>query len=227
MMTQPQPNQTPSPSHQNSRPLIVGICGGIASGKSVVTNQLEKLGAAVICADKIGHHVLREPEVIQTLLDHFGQEILSSDEPGQLSRAAIAVRVFGTSEAAEENRTFLNSVTHPRIRQRIHDQLNQLCESTAPPPAIVLDVPLLYESGWAAECDEIIFVRTPLEQRIQRAANRNWTPEQFAAREKSQMPLTEKEKRSSVILDNAGTLEEFQTKLAAWYSKRLNQNNAQ
>lgn len=226
-MTQPQPTQNQQLAHPIRSPLVIGICGGIASGKSVVTSQLEKLGAAVIYADQIGHQVLREPEVIRVLIERFGDTILSVDEPGELSRAAIANLVFGKSEIAEQNRTFLNSITHPRIRQIIREQLLQLRSAPTPPRSIVLDVPLLFESGWYTECNEIIFVRSPLEQRIQRAASRGWNLEQFTARENSQLSLAEKEKRSSVILNNAGTLMEFQTQIAEWYTKRLNPSPAQ
>lgn len=218
-MTQPQPIQSSLQSRSAKSPLIIGVCGGIASGKSVVTDQLEQLGAAVVHADQIGHAVLRDPEVVELLLNHFGNEIRSSDDPSQLSRASIAAQVFGDSETAKANRRFLESVTHPRIRQIIHLQLKQLRESYSPPVAIVLDVPLLFESGWHAECDQIIFVDAPWNDRLQRALKRGWTAEQLKAREQAQLSLNEKEKRSSVTLTNAGTLNEFQNQIAEWFRR--------
>jgi len=200
--------------------LVIGVCGGVASGKSVVTLQLAKLGAAVIHADQLGHEVLRDPEVVRLLLERFGQEIRSREEPNQLSRAAIAAIVFGSSETAQAHRAFLEAVTHPRIRQKIRHQLKQFREHFKPPPAIVLDVPLLFESGWHTECDEIIFVQAPYAKRLQRATQRGWQIEQFHAREAAQMPLTEKEKRSSVVLENTGTLEEFQNRISEWFLQR-------
>lgn len=219
-MTQPQAQQSLKLSPPAHTPLVIGVCGGVASGKSVVTQQLAKLGAAVIHADQIGHAVLRDPEVIRLLLEHFGQEIRSREEPNQLSRAAIAAIVFGASETAQAQRAFLESVTHPRIRQLIRQQLKQLREQKNPPPAIVLDVPLLFESGWHTECDEIIFVQAPYAERLQRATERGWQIEQFHAREAAQLDLAEKEKRSSVILDNTGTLDEFQNRISEWFLKR-------
>lgn len=216
-MTQPQPTQYPNFNPTTHSPLVIGVCGGIASGKSVVTQQLEQLGAAVIHADQIGHAVLRDPQVIDLLLNHFGNDIRAIDHHDQLSRSAIAARVFGDSETAKQNRQYLESVTHPRIRQIIRSQLQQLRQTPTPPPAIVLDVPLLFESGWHLECNEIIFVNTPWNQRLQRALQRGWTAEQFKAREEAQMPLHEKEKRSSVTLQNTGTLNDFQTLITRWF----------
>jgi len=219
-MTQPQSQPSVESNQPPHTPLVIGVCGGVASGKSVVTQQLAKLGAAVIHADQIGHAVLRDPEVIHLLLEHFGQEIRSREEPNQLSRAAIAAIVFGSSETAQAHRDFLESVTHPRIRQSIRDQLKQFRQHNTPPPAIVLDVPLLFESGWYTECDEIIFVQAPYAERLQRATERGWQIEQFHAREAAQLDLAEKEKRSSVILYNTGTLAEFQNRISDWFLKR-------
>lgn len=224
-MNESQPNPKPDhpPTHQ--RPLVIGICGGIASGKSVVTLQLEQLGAAVIHADQMGHQVLKDPEVIDTLVKYFGDEIRSAEEPSQLSRSAIAAKVFGTSDSAQKNRKFLEAVTHPRIRQSIHQQLQELRQLRSPPTAIVLDVPLLFESGWYTECDEVIFVQAPFTDRLKRAAMRGWTEEQFRAREAAQLSLVEKEKRSSVIFNNSGTLAEFQTQVREWFSRKLNNDS--
>lgn len=219
-MTQPQPTQNTSHTPSTPSPLVIGICGGIASGKSVVTHQLEKLGAAVIHADQIGHAVLQDPEVIDLLLKHFGNDIRSADNPLQLSRSAIAAQVFGNSDVAQRNLQFLESVTHPRIRKTIHSQLQQLRQQPTPPSAIVLDVPLLFESGWNLECDEIIFVDTPRKDRLQRALLRGWTAEQFTAREEAQMPVPEKEKRSTVTLQNSGTLSDFQDRITLWFQQR-------
>lgn len=224
-MTQPQPTQNTSHSPSNPSPLVIGICGGIASGKSVVTHQLEKLGAAVIHADQIGHAVLQDPEVIDMLLKHFGNDIRASDNPLQLSRSAIAAHVFGDSDVAQRNLQFLESVTHPRIRQIIHSQLQQLRQQPIPPSAIVLDVPLLFESGWHLECDEIIFVDTPWKDRLQRALLRGWTEKQFTAREMAQMQVSEKEKRSTVTLQNSGTLSEFQDHITQWFQQLTAKSN--
>lgn len=216
-MTQPQPTQHSNLNPSIPSPLVIGVCGGIASGKSVVTHHLEQLGAAVIHADQIGHAVLKDPEVIDLLLKHFGNEIRSPDNQAQLSRSAIATKVFGDSPIAKSNLQFLESVTHPRIRQIIRSQLQQLRQATPPPSVIVLDVPLLFESGWHSECDEIVFVETPWNQRLQRARQRGWTEEQLMAREEAQMPVHEKEKRSSVTLQNTGTLSDFQNQITHWF----------
>lgn len=204
------------------RPLVIGICGGIASGKSVVTSQLEKLGAAVIRADLIGHQVLQLEEVRNALVDRFGSPILAP-ETMEVSRHALANLVFGDHEQAKQNRLFLEALTHPRIRQTIFETLEGWLSQATPLRAVVLDIPLLLESGYAPQCDEIIFIRTPLEQRLQHAAQRGWSESQYQARESAQMPLVEKEKRSTVIFENRGTLADLQSQVTQWFEARTGQ----
>ena len=218
-LADPTPDNAPA---SLQRPLVIGICGGIASGKSVVTGQLEKLGAAVIRADIIGHQVLQLEEVRKALIDRFGSIILAP-ETTEVSRYALANLVFGDHEQAKQNRLYLETLTHPRIRQTIYETLQRWQSQAAPPRAIVLDIPLLLESGYASQCDEIIFIRTPLEQRLQYAAQRGWNKSQYHAREAAQLPLLEKEKRSTVIFDNRGTLTDLQSQVTQWYDARTGQ----
>ena len=94
------------------KPVVVGVLGGVASGKSEVTRHLERLGALVIHADTIGHQVLEEPAVIEALTRRFGEAIM--DQPTyRIDRSKVAKLVFGTHPEAVENRRSLESIVHP------------------------------------------------------------------------------------------------------------------
>jgi|LakMenE18May11ns_1017448.scaffolds.fasta_scaffold9645362_1 dephospho-CoA kinase len=200
------------------RPKVIGLCGGIASGKSAVASELERLGAIVIRADQIGHTVLEDPEVKQQLMERFGPSILSP-ESTSLSRPAIAAIVFADNPEAPKHLKFLESVTHPSIRKRIFETLAQLRSQEQPPPAIVLDIPLLLESNWQDHCDAVLFVDTPIETRLQRAHQRGWTKEQYYSRQASQMSLEQKKKLSTDIIENHGTLADLHSTIQTWWHR--------
>jgi dephospho-CoA kinase len=183
--------------------LTLGLVGGVASGKSVVAGCFHDLGAVVLDADRAGHEVLREPDVIATLKSRWGDSIL--DARGQISRSAVAKIVFAAGNAAEKQ--FLEQLTHPRIQMRLQQQMAQAQASPSPPPAIVLDAALLFEAGWDKLCDKIIFVDSPRDLRMERAVARGWSAEQFAAREAAQLPVDEKRSRSDILIRNVKTLE--------------------
>jgi dephospho-CoA kinase len=197
--------------------LILGLVGGIASGKSVVANILRDLGAVVLDADKAGHAVLREPEIINALKARWGDSIL--DSSGQISRRAVAKIVFGQGNELE--RKFLEQLTHPRIEALLHEELNHIRNSPNPPPVVVLDAALLFEAGWDKLCDKILFVDAPRDIRLERAVARGWSTQQFAVREAAQMPLVEKAVRSHIVIRNARTLENIRDVLRLTWRHRF------
>ncbi|MFN9986229.1 MAG: dephospho-CoA kinase [Pirellula sp.] len=190
------------------RSVVVGILGGVASGKSEVTRRLEARGAHVIHADTIGHEVLRESDIRDRLIQHFGNEILSK-ETGEIDRVRVAQLVFGNAPPATENRRVLESIVHPRIRARIAERLESIQQSISPnepPKIVVLDVPLLIESGWNKRCDRILFVDTAEELRLARAIARGWTSNQFRDREAAQLPIEQKRRSATDVIDNNGSI---------------------
>jgi dephospho-CoA kinase len=190
------------------RSVVVGILGGVASGKSEVTRRLEARGAHVIHADTIGHEVLRESDIRDRLIQHFGNEILSK-ETGEIDRVRVAQLVFGNAPPATENRRVLESIVHPRIRARIAERLESIQQSISPnepPKIVVLDVPLLIESGWNKRCDRILFVDTAEELRLARAMARGWTSNQFRDREAAQLPIEQKRRSATDVIDNNGSI---------------------
>jgi dephospho-CoA kinase len=197
--------------------LILGLVGGIASGKSLVANILRDFGALVLDADQAGHYVLRDPAVIAELTQRWGKKIL--DSKGQIIRREVAKIVFAKGNEAE--RHFLEHLTHPRIEALLHQELEAIRKSPEPPPVVVLDAPLLFEAGWDKLCDQVLYVDAPRDLRLERAIARGWSAEQFAAREASQMPLEEKATRSHIVVRNARTLENIRDVLRLTWKHRL------
>jgi dephospho-CoA kinase len=184
---------------------VLGIVGGVASGKSLVSRQLQALGAAMIDADKIGHEVLRAPEVEAAVRARWGSGVF--DESGRVNRRAVAKIVFAPNSEGRAELVFLERLTHPRITARLQAELDSLL-AKGDVKAVVLDAALLFRGGWDKLCDRVLFVDAPLEQRMARAQTRGWAAADVAAREASQEPLEEKRRRSHVVIDNAGTPEE-------------------
>jgi len=197
--------------------LILGLVGGIASGKSVVANVLRDMGAVVLDADKAGHFVLREPELIAELRKRWGDGIL--DSSGQVSRRAVAKIVFAQGNEAE--RKFLERLTHPRIEALLKQELEAVRNSPEPPPVLVIDAALLFEAGWDKLCDKILFVDASRDIRLERAVARGWSAEQFAAREAAQLPPEEKRARSHIVIRNVRTLENIREVLRLTWRHRL------
>jgi dephospho-CoA kinase len=197
--------------------LVVGLIGGIGSGKSQAAQMLRDLGATVLDADAIGHQVLRQGEVIDALVRRFGERILTPQ--GEISRRDLAKIVFAPGHEAD--RRFLEQLTHPRIGQRLKEALAELEASWDPPPVVVLDAALLLEAGWDRYCDKILFIDAPRDLRLERAVARGWSAEQFSAREAAQWPLEEKRRRAQIVIRNARTLENLRQVLRLTWQHRL------
>jgi dephospho-CoA kinase len=202
---------------QDSAPssFVVGVFGGIASGKSAVARMLAGKDGVVIDADRIAREILETPGVRFELLTAFGGRVFDLD--GKPDRGVIARTVFANPGA----RAKLEAFTHPPIRAKIRAELQAARKAGV--PVIVLDVPLLLENdaghGLLAECDETVFVDATDELREARAsASRGWRPGEVARREAAQMPLSTKRARAGMVVENRGSLSELEAsveKLAA------------
>ncbi|MEQ8847612.1 dephospho-CoA kinase [Botrimarina sp.] len=168
--------------------IVFGLTGGIASGKSYVAALFGELGAVVLDADRYAHTVLAEPEVVSTLRNRWGDAVV--DSAGAVVKSELARRVFGPHAEAAAERAFLESVVHPRVRQRLESALAEA--EAAGAAAAVLDIPLLVEAGWAERCDAVCFVDTPRPVRLERARRRGWSDAEFARREAAQTDLDAK-----------------------------------
>lgn len=180
---------------------IIGLLGGVASGKSLVAEEFCRLGAGVLDADRAGHDVLREAEVKQALRNRFGDAVF--DNQGEIHRGALARRVFGTGAESRENRAFLEQLTHPRIAERLEDQAEEMAKSGA--RVAILDAAVMLRAGWNSVCDCIVFVEAPDDVRLQRAVARGWTEEEFRAREAAQESLETKRGFADQVIDNSAS----------------------
>lgn len=183
---------------------IVGILGGVASGKSLVAEEFRNLGAEVLDADQVGHAVLRDPKVVQAATQRWGDAILSDD--GQINRSAVAKIVFAPPPEGSEELTFLELLTHPRIGNRLQHLFEQT-RQTGATRVVILDAPLMLKAGWDRFCDHILFIDAPRSLRLERAKNRGWIEADFTAREAAQESLEAKRAASNHIIDNSGTIE--------------------
>ena len=201
------------------RGIIVGITGGIACGKTTVSDLLAEKGAIPINADEIGHQLLKaDSPVIGELTDAFGEEIL--EDSGDVSRKKLGAIVFNDKAARER----LNSILHPLIIERSRGQARQLV--TEDPECIVLlDAPLLIEAGAYDTVDLIVVVtasaETQLERTLERsiAQGRPLTETEVQARIDAQMPLTEKVKYANVVIENDGSVEELHQQVDALWEE--------
>ena len=179
----------------------IGLTGGIAAGKSLVSDTLAELGAWILDADAISREVV-EPGTagLKAVAEEFGEGILHPD--GSLNRAALAAEVF--ADAPKRQR--LNSILHPIIKAEMLSR-GEAIERQHPDDMIVFDVPLLIESGWQDVAEEVWLVTAPLEQRIKRIALRDGLDrEQAVQRIASQMPDEEKAKYANIIINNGGSM---------------------
>lgn len=183
---------------------MVGIVGGVGSGKSSVLRAVERLRLQIIDADRIGHAELQKSVIRDRLVQEFGIQIV--DDSGEIRRSAVAELVFGTTPECLRNRERLNGIVRPGIREEIHRQILNASQDV---DVVILDAALLLEAGWAGECDALIFIETPLVLRQKRVAiHRGWSAEQLARREASQWDLVRKRSACGFLVDNSGTLQD-------------------
>lgn len=190
---------------QPRRPVVVGIAGGIAAGKSAVADAFAAHGLLHVDADQIAREVTARPEVVEAIGRALGPGIVRPD--GTLDRQATAARVFQDPEA----RAKLEALTHPRVRQAA---LDALAAAKAQGRSVLLDVPLLFERGLVDECDQVVFVHASDASRRARAATRGWAAGELERREAAQLSLAEKRARSDFAIDNDGALDATRAQVA-------------
>ncbi len=198
---------------------ILGVVGGIGSGKTSLADEVgRRMRSRRLDGDTTGHQVLRQPDVKRQLRDLFGDDVF--DASGEVIRPAVAARVFGSGRAETEARRKLESIVHPRIRELLQQELDRL-RRRGDVELIILDAPVLLESGWASLCDAIVFVDAPREQRLARVLGRGWTAAEFDRREASQLSVEEKRCRADFVVNNSGDLAAAGEQLAAWLISRF------
>lgn len=200
------------PNNSSNKPLIVGLTGGIGSGKSAASACFAKLGVTIVDADVIAREAVQpNTPALQAIAKHFGPEILLPN--GALNRAQLRHIIFAQPEA----KTWLESLLHPLINQRLQQQLHSARSAYA-----VLASPLLLETSQHQLVDRILVIDCPPEVQIQRAAQRdNIDPAQIKAIMATQINRTERLKRADDVLHNHGDLQELEGEVAKLHQQYL------
>ncbi len=195
---------------------IVGLTGGISSGKSTVSSYLKQLKIPVIDADEVARKVV-EPnsqgaiEIRKT----FGNDVFEED--GSLNRQKLGELVFSNAE----NRQKLDELLQPLIKIMILDEIEVHRQNGE--NMIVLDLPLLFEKHYEELCEEIIVVYVPEELQLERLMKRNqYTKQEALSRIDSQLSIEEKRKRATVLLDNQGTIQQLYHQVEQWLVETKN-----
>jgi dephospho-CoA kinase len=187
--------------------LIVGLTGGVASGKTVVSQVLREEGAYIIDADQIARELVQPQQPAwNELVKVFGEEILQED--GTIHRKKLADKVF----ADLKQRELLNQILHPRIREEMDRRTKEIGQKD-PEAIVVIDAPLLVERGEHHEMDKLIVVTSTQTQQIKRLKDRDGiSPEEALKMLSSQMPLEKKIELADFVIQNEGSLEETKKK---------------
>ena len=186
-------------------PPFVGLTGGIGAGKSEALAALGRLGAATLSTDAVVHELYADPEVRDAVVDRWGPEVAPG---GTVDRSAIAKRAF----AGDDERGFLEGLLWPRVGQRIADWREQESAREPAPRALVIEIPLLFESGMDHGFDATIAVVADEEIRRERAASRGH--QSVDERTARQLTQEEKASRATFAVANSGTLAELESRLS-------------
>lgn len=197
------------------RPLRVGLTGNIGTGKSSVARLLARHGAVVIDADALARQATDDPAVLERVAAEVGADLVKD---GRLDRAATAARVFGDDRA----RSALNAIVHPWVAARRAELEAELASTEPRPRVVVHDVPLLFETGLERDVDLVVVVSAPLAARVSRLAERSGLTEaEVLVRDAAQLPLAEKMARADYVVDNSGSEQDLEERVAHLWEELL------
>ena len=196
--------------------LVIGLTGGIGTGKSEVARLLGSLGAAPINADQIGHEAYTpHSETWNLVVDAFGEGILQ--ESGEIDRRALGGIVFSDPEEMAK----LNAIMHPQMASMVTDRIDSLRGDGA--EVVVVEAAVLFEAGWETLVDEVWSTDSPVETVVQRLqAARGISPEEARKRIDSQMDREERLGRSDVVVDNSGDVARLERTVRELWQSRVN-----
>ena len=197
--------------------LIVGIAGGIASGKSAVSACFEAQGAQVLDADRAGHKVLCLDTVCDQIRNIWGNSVFQKD--GQVDRQALGKIVFDP-ESGHDELIKLETITHPLIKQTLENQIREL-DNSGEFPVAILDAPVMFKAGWDSFCDFIVFVESSYDNRLARAIQRGWSQSEFDRRESLQASIEYKQSKANWVVRNNGSRIEIQEQVSLIWRELL------
>ena len=184
-----------------SKPVVIGIAGGIGSGKSFVAGLFAEAGCVIYDADREVTALYKRQDVLDTVRSWWGDDAVTG---GEIDRATIARIIFED----ESQRDRLEKLLFPRLHERRREMIAQAGRDGT--KAVVIDAPLLFEAALDEECDVVVFVDTPRQVRLERLKARSgWDEAELARREKAQLPLDAKRQRSDYSLDGSAAPEEL------------------
>jgi dephospho-CoA kinase len=192
---------------------VIGLTGGIASGKSLVSQQLAELGATIIDADKLGHESYQQgTEAYQQIIDAFGKDVVAAD--GEIDRRVLGGKVFG--DTSGQSRKRLEAIVWPAIRRLANDDIEELRAKGV--QVAVLEAAVLIEADWLDIVDEVWLVMVDPAIARQRVVERNGlTPEQADERIAAQLTNDERRPYASVVIENNRSLDDLTAAVAnAW-----------
>lgn len=193
---------------------VIGLIGGMGSGKTRVAAEFAARGARVISGDQLGHEGLKQQAIRAQVVGRWGPGVL--DRWSEVDRRKLGAIVF--ADIAE--RRALEALVFPWIERRIREEI-AAAEADPAVRLVVLDAAIMLEAGWDQECDRLVFVDAPRDVRQQRLSQqRGWSAKEVAARESAQMPLEQKIAQADAVLDNSGPPEhcarQVEALLRAW-----------
>lgn len=199
----------------NAEKPVIGLTGGIASGKSAAARVLAALGVGIVDADQLAREVVAKgSEGLAAVVAAFGSEVLTAD--GSLDREKLAARVFREPDA----RQVLQAITHPRIGVRSAERLAELAATAT--PYVVYDAPLLVEVGAHKGMDALIVIAAPRQTQIARAVARDgMAPDEAERRIAAQLPLADKVAVADYVVNNDGSLEALEAAVRATHQRIL------
>lgn len=192
---------------------VIGLTGGIGSGKTTVSQTLTELGAVIIDADKVGHEAYQPgTNIWQELVKTFGKQVLAADNT--IDRKKLGAIVFGNPEELKR----LNGIVHPRMFEMIKKRIEELRRKGT--KVVVLDAAILFEANWAPLVEEVWVVVADEAIVVKRAVARTGLPEeQIRSRIRSQMSNEERIKRANVVIPNNGNMEDLRQKVKELWGK--------
>lgn len=201
--------------------IIAGLTGGIATGKSTVSGFFAEAGARIIDADKIAREVVKKGmPAYEEIISFFGPAILLAD--GDIDRERLGDIIFNDPE----QKSRLDAIVHPHVFACSSKKISQVA-SQFPEAVVILDIPLLFEAGMRSDLAEVIVVYVPEPIQLMRLLERDGIEEKAAmARIRSQMPIEEKRKRATVVIDNSGSLSASRRQAQAVFDRLKQQAKA-